>query len=170
MNYSTIAHDDKFVDPTKLSYGIRYTDTPVLFPDETNVSDVLKKFNINYPFYAINCYMRTLGLIDIGDKKKRKTPPIDILKTLCIINGEDINVVSSNSRKGEIIKIKKLYCYFGRLLTGSSYDDLGLLVGLDHATVIHHNKDVQRIMSVDKTFKAEVNSISRKLNEIIFSK
>ena len=75
-----------------------------------------------------------------------------------------INNVRGKSRNGELVKTRKVYCYLACMLTGESLAKIGWEICKDHATVLHHKKEMTNWMNISAyNLQREVDAIKEGL-------
>ncbi|HIP33667.1 MAG TPA: chromosomal replication initiator protein DnaA, partial [Bacteroidia bacterium] len=104
-------------------------------------------------------------MVDKLVKNTQKEISIDyIQKVVCDYFGMPITLITSKTRKREIVQARQIAMYFAKLLTKSSLSTIGAKIGKkDHATVLHACKTVNNLIETDKRFKGYVTDISKKL-------
>lgn len=71
-----------------------------------------------------------------------------------------VNELLSTGRPDRIARPRQIVFFLARRLTAMSYKSIGeLLGGKDHGTVIHGERKIKDLMSVDKPFAALVDQI-----------
>ena len=66
-----------------------------------------------------------------------KFPLTTILNTVCDYYQLEKSDVCSKSRKDELVKARKMFCYFSREFSESSLQKIGDIVGLTHCDVLY---------------------------------
>ena len=73
-----------------------------------------------------------------------------ILRVVCNVNNVPVEQVKSNRRDVDLVTARKEYCYLSCKLTwqrwnpsGTSLKEIGEEVGIDHATVLYHNRKME---------------------------
>lgn len=104
-------------------------------------------------------------MIDRLVKNSKKEISVDyIQKVVCDYFSLSPDLLQSKTRKREIVQARQIAMYFSKSLTKSSLASIGALIGgKDHATVLHACKTVNNLMDTDKRFKAQIESIEKKL-------
>jgi chromosomal replication initiator protein len=75
-----------------------------------------------------------------------------------------IDLISSKTRKREIVQARQIAMFFAKSLTKNSLATIGSQIGgKDHATVLHACKTVNNLIETDKRFKVYINDIEKKL-------
>ena len=57
-------------------------------------------------------------------------------------------------RTRELVDARRVYCYIARKLTNKGYQDIGRLIGKNHATMIHYMRDFDTLLKHDRQLKA----------------
>lgn len=98
-------------------------------------------------------------------KSETKVITIDhIIDAVCKHYEIDQAVIHTKSRKREVVQVRQMAMYLAKKHTDSSSSKIGQLIGgKDHATVLHACKIVKDQCDVDKTVKADVESIETNL-------
>lgn len=74
-----------------------------------------------------------------GLVKQTKGPNIsDILEEMATIFEVSIEEIVSKSKKGELVKIRRLYYYVARILTNSRQENISELINRDRSCIPHH--------------------------------
>ncbi len=74
----------------------------------------------------------------------------DILNEVCGVMGVDIEDVCGKSRKDFVVNARRIYCHTARKHTKESFERIGQVVGVDHATAIYHNNKVKDYQETTK--------------------
>ncbi len=79
------------------------------------------------------------------------------------------SVAKSKSRKQELVFARQFYCFFARKLTKKSYEQIGALVNLDHASVLHACKVIKNMVDTDyknvrQIYQTLINQFRNQLN------
>ena len=70
----------------------------------------------------------------------------------------------SASRKQGIVLARQVAMYLTQKYTNLSSSQIGVIIGRrDHSTVLHACSTIERRISVDKNFRAEVENIEREI-------
>jgi chromosomal replication initiator protein len=77
----------------------------------------------------------------------------------------DSELLYGKSRKREISDARQLVMYFAKNETQLSSTNIGLRLSRNHATVLHACKQIEQRLSVEKTFKEEVEKIKNELKQ-----
>lgn len=83
-----------------------------------------------------------------------------ILNTVCDYYQLEKSEVCSKSRKEELVKARKMFCYFSREFSDSSLQKIGDIVGLSHCDVLY-------LVGEIKSKKTPFNKTKKELEEII---
>ncbi|MCB2195967.1 MAG: chromosomal replication initiator protein DnaA [Bacteroidetes bacterium] len=104
-------------------------------------------------------------MIDRLVKNSKKEISVDyIQKVVCDYFSLSPDLLQSKTRKREIVQARQIAMFFSKSLTKSSLASIGAMIGgKDHATVLHACKTVNNLMDTDKRFKAQIESIEKKL-------
>lgn len=98
---------------------------------------------------------------------KNETKPItvdNIINAVCNHFEVEPSVIHTKSRKREIVQVRQIAMYLAKLHTDSSSSKIGQLIGgKDHATVLHACKIIKDQCDVDKSLKADIESIETSL-------
>ena len=75
-------------------------------------------------------------------------------------------LISSKSRKREVVQARQIAMYLSRTLTSTSLSYIGSQIGgRDHATVLHSYNTVNDLIDTDRTFKRYITDLKRILSE-----
>jgi chromosomal replication initiator protein len=89
-----------------------------------------------------------------------------IIKVVCEHFNMEESLIQSPSRKREIAQARQISMYLAKKYTDHSLAHIGIKIGgKDHATVLHSIKTVKNQMETDKSFKAMIESLERKLKQ-----
>jgi chromosomal replication initiator protein len=104
-------------------------------------------------------------MIDRLVKNTKREISIDyIQKIVCDYFNMPKDVLSSKTRKREIVQARQIAMYFAKSYTKSSLATIGSQIGgKDHATVLHACKTVKNLIDTDKHFKLYIDDIEKKL-------
>ena len=84
----------------------------------------------------------------------------DIVRDVCEFYKVSVNLLHSGSRKREIVKPRQVAMYLAKKYTDLSLSKIGLIVAnRNYSTVIHSEKAVKEQLEVDKSFKAELETL-----------
>lgn len=87
-----------------------------------------------------------------------------IQKVVCDYYKIPVEQVKSKTRKREIVQARQISMFFAKDLTKSSLKTIGMYFGgRDHSTVIHACQTVNDLIETDKTFRNDVQEISKKI-------
>jgi chromosomal replication initiator protein len=90
----------------------------------------------------------------------------EIISTVCKHFGLENSAIHTKSRKREVVQARQIAMYLAKQNTDLSSSKIGKLIGgKDHATVLHACKTVKEQCEVDKTFRADLESIERTLRQ-----
>ncbi len=104
-------------------------------------------------------------MIDRLVKNTKRELSIDFIqKMVCDYFNMPVDVLSSKTRKREIVQARQIAMYFAKNLTKSSLATIGSQIGgKDHATVLHACKTVNNLIETDKRFGIFIDEIEKKL-------
>lgn len=81
----------------------------------------------------------------------------DVVERVCSHYGVSTDVISTKTRKRDIVQIRQVAMYLAKKHTDASSAKIGKLIGKrDHATVLHACKIITGQLDVDKAFKEEM--------------
>jgi len=105
-------------------------------------------------------------LIDRFIRNTAREISIDyIQKVVCDYFGISIEQMKSKTRRREVVQTRQIIMYFAKLYTNSSLASIGQVCGdKDHATVLHACKTVKNLLETDKSFRAHVEELEKKIN------
>ena len=105
------------------------------------------------------------GMIDKLVKNTQREISIDyIQKVVCNYFSMSVDVLSSKTRKREIVQARQIAMYFAKNMTKCSLAVIGNAIGnKDHATVLHACKTVNNLIETDKNFKQDLDEIEKRL-------
>jgi chromosomal replication initiator protein len=87
-----------------------------------------------------------------------------IQKVVCDYFNIPGDLITSRTRKREIVQARQIAMFFAKNLTKSSLATIGSQIGgKDHATVLHACKTVNNLMETDRRFKGFIDEIEKKL-------
>lgn len=87
-----------------------------------------------------------------------------ISKTVCDYFKIPNDLLSSKTRKREIVQARQIAMYFCKNLTNSSLATIGSTIGgKDHSTVLHAYRTISNLMETDKMFKLQMDDIEKKI-------
>ena len=89
-----------------------------------------------------------------------------IAETVANYYNIDPELIYGKSRKREISDARQLVMYLAKNKTQMSSTNIGLRLSRNHATVLHACKQVEQRISLEKKFRAEVNSIEATLKAL----
>jgi hypothetical protein len=75
--------------------------------------------------------------------------------------------IRSRSRKRNIIDSKKIYMHIAVELNLFTLYDIGLHVGLNHATVMHHTRSFEMILKSDPMLRRNLEACWLRVNNIL---
>lgn len=79
-----------------------------------------------------------------------------------------VNVlIQTKSQKREVCDMRQLFMVMMSIYTKISYKKIGVMVGKDHSTVSHANKQMKNLYDTDKEFKNIydiINDFAKKIN------
>ncbi len=76
----------------------------------------------------------------------------------------EIDAILTSSRKREVVQARQIAMYLSKQYTKNSLSSIGQTIGQrDHATVLHACKQVNDLITTDKTFRCSVMEIEAKL-------
>lgn len=104
-------------------------------------------------------------MIDKLVKSTRREISIDyIQKVVCNYFSMSVDLLSSKTRKREIVQARQIAMYFAKCMTKASLASIGASIGgKDHATVLHACKTVNNLLETDKRFKSDLEEIEKRL-------
>ncbi len=104
-------------------------------------------------------------MIDRLVKNTKREISIDyIQKVVCDYFNMPSDIITSRTRKREIVQARQIAMYFAKGFTKSSLATIGSQIGgKDHATVLHACKTVNNLIETDKRFKGYISDIEKKL-------
>jgi chromosomal replication initiator protein len=104
-------------------------------------------------------------MIDKLVKNTTRELSIDyIQKVVCDYFNIPSDMITSRTRKREIVQARQIAMFFAKNLTKSSLATIGSQIGgKDHATVLHACKTVNNLMETDRRFKGFIDEIEKKL-------
>ncbi len=95
---------------------------------------------------------------------KKEVSVNKIVKTVTEHFNVDPEALHSRSRKREIVTARQVAMYFAKKLTKLPLSAIGVQIGKrDHATVLHADKTVKNLLETDRSFRAHVTEIEKKL-------
>ncbi|MCF0206110.1 MAG: chromosomal replication initiator protein DnaA [Bacteroidales bacterium] len=105
------------------------------------------------------------GMIDKLVKNTQREISIDyIQKVVCNYFSMSVDVLSSKTRKREIVQARQIAMYFAKVMTKNSLAIIGSAIGnKDHATVLHACKTVNNLIETDRNFKHDLEEIEKRL-------
>jgi chromosomal replication initiator protein len=87
-----------------------------------------------------------------------------IVKVVCKYFELDPAIISTKSRKREVVQVRQVAMYLAKKHTDASSSKIGRLIGdKDHATVLHAYKIVKEQCEVDRTFRTDIENIELSL-------
>ena len=91
--------------------------------------------------------------------EKIKTPE-ELLKAICIELGCDINKIKSKVRKRELVNVRHIYSYIGKLYFDFTLMSLSKEIGCrDHTTIIHSINTLKDFIKSNNPLMTEMLSI-----------
>lgn len=88
-----------------------------------------------------------------------------IQKVVCDYFDLPIELMKSKTRKREVVQARQIAMYFSKKMTKSSLANIGMHCGgKDHATVLHACRTVNNLSETDKTFRAYLEDLEKKLS------
>ncbi len=105
------------------------------------------------------------GMIDKLVKNTQREISIDyIQKVVCNYFSMSVDMLSSKTRKREIVQARQIAMYFAKSMTKCSLAMIGNAIGnKDHATVLHACKTVNNLIETDNSFKQDLEEIEKRL-------
>ena len=73
----------------------------------------------------------------------RKCTLTEVENAVCLYYDINKEQLSNKNRKAELISARRMFCYVSKQLTGKSYRLIGIRIGKDHATALHHDKKMR---------------------------
>ena len=90
----------------------------------------------------------------------------DIINTVCKYFSLEISAIHTKSRKKEVVQARQIAMFLAKQYTDFSTSKIGKQIGgKDHATVLHACKTVKGQCEVDKSFRADLESIESALKQ-----
>jgi len=87
-----------------------------------------------------------------------------ITKSVCDYFNIPTDLLSSKTRKREIVQARQIAMYFCKNLTKSSLSTIGSTIGgKDHATVLHAYRTISNLIETDKSFKLQMDEIEKRI-------
>lgn len=87
-----------------------------------------------------------------------------IAKSVCDYFNIPTDLLSSKTRKREIVQARQIAMYFCKNLTNSSLATIGSTIGgKDHSTVLHAYRTISNLLETDKVFKIQMEEIEKKI-------
>ena len=93
----------------------------------------------------------------------------ELFEKICFILSLDIEVVQSPRRYKELIIARQIYCKIARDMKMGSYWQIGSILPIDHATVIHSIKMANDRIKFDKEFKTTYDNVLAIVNNLDFN-
>ncbi len=123
---------------------------------------MLAQATLNKKELTIEVAESILGVIT---KAQKREVTVDVIqKVVCDHFNMPLDLLQAKTRKREIVQARQIAMYFCKKMTKSSLSAIGAQIGKkDHATVLYACKTVSNLVDTDKTFKTQVDVISRKL-------
>jgi chromosomal replication initiation ATPase DnaA len=85
-----------------------------------------------------------------------------ILNIVCLEEGVSIDEIRSRSRMWKVSRARHLFCWMARQ-KGYGHKEIGSAVCRDRATVVHSEKTINELKSVDKKIGQSVMEICKKI-------
>lgn len=80
---------------------------------------------------------------------KRQQPTLEqLLDACCKASGVTLEEVMGSSRLRTVVDCRKLFCYLATRDRSDTLATIGRLIGVNHATVLHHRKDAKKLLEV----------------------
>lgn len=90
----------------------------------------------------------------------------DIIEKVCAHYHVETSTIHTKTRKREVVQVRQVAMYLAKKHTDTSSSKIGQFIGnKDHATVLHACKMIKDQVEVDKSFKAEIESIEASLHQ-----
>lgn len=70
-----------------------------------------------------------------------------------VIRATGIDIINDNTRLRVVVDARIVYGFIARQLCGKGYHKIGKLIGKNHATIIHYEKQARNFIEVDKDFE-----------------
>lgn len=83
-----------------------------------------------------------------------------ILNTVCDHYQLEKSDVCSKSRKEELVKARKMFCYFSREFSDLTFEKIGEFVNLGHDTAMFHNTDIKLKKDTYKDLTYDIKEIT----------
>lgn len=108
----------------------------------------------------------TEKVVGMSIKIEKKEITVErIQETVCDYFSLDQKLISTKSRKREIVQARQITMYLSKKYTDFSFARIGELVGKkDHATVLHACKTVKDLIEIDHSFRSSVENIENVLH------
>lgn len=90
----------------------------------------------------------------------------EILALTCRALEIDVNLVNSDSRKHLLSDVRQVYIYYSRMLTNSTWSDIGRLVERSHSDAIRLFNRVKDLVDVsDEIIVTKVNKVEKAIKK-----
>jgi hypothetical protein len=105
-------------------------------------------------------------------KFARRYPSLDDITTVVCEHFKVTPLdLESDRRTHAVVWPRQVWAYLARILTPSSFPQIGRhLGGRDHTTVLHGYDKVKRLILTDRSIGAEVGAVQRKVNVLFASR
>jgi chromosomal replication initiation ATPase DnaA len=87
-----------------------------------------------------------------------------VLANACSLVGCEYSDLLTGGRKQEIITAKRLFCHYLRTYTNMTLTAIGRYLGLDHATVLHHQRTLTGYLDFNDEESIKLHSEYRSMN------
>ena len=117
-----------------------------------------KEINLETAKEALNEYI---------DKPIYKTNSVEkIMDVVAKFYGIDVSMIKGKMKKKPIADARAIAMYLSRMITDSSLEKIGLIIGgRDHSTVIHSYEKISNELKTNARLQEEINILINKLNE-----
>jgi len=117
----------------------------------------------------INSDNLVIGINEIINKNKSKAryKMVQELKSIIAIVSSVTGVdIREKKRTRECTNARIVYCYMARRFTHCTFNEIGMIIERNHATILHLNKQYDGIYKTDQDFRKLADScLSRYFNE-----
>lgn len=78
-----------------------------------------------------------------------------LLENVCDVLEINIKDVMGSSRLGDIIQVRRMYAALARKYSSMSYNQIGMVIKKDHATIMHHCKISDNLLETCKKYRKD---------------
>lgn len=112
--------------------------------------------NLNIPSYIIYAVAKPRFQLQAADLPM-------LLNVCCSVLGQAVVNVKSETRRREVVTVRKLYCYIAREHKAEmlSLQEIGNLLGYDHSNVLFHHRTTAGHLEYDKYLSQKVEEIKK---------